>query len=79
MYGATPRYFTVEGRGDVPMDMLRKDQCWPVGMEDATNMLAIHAPGGRVRRRVRLASLRLGSPTLANWEVHGWRVVEQDI
>lgn len=48
-------HFTVEGRGDFPLDMLRYDACYPFTEHD-TRMLSDDLSSEK--RRVRLAALR---------------------
>lgn len=76
-------YFTVEGAGDFPFDMLRFDECWPASGEDTGKMAAgrwSDAPELMRRRQVRMGAARKGAPapTVKRWESFGWRVVEED-
>ena len=76
-------HFTVEGRGEFPLDMLRYDQCWPRGPEDAAKMEASYASElldvvkdhGLGRRTIDLATIiRPGYPTVDRWASFGWVV-----
>jgi len=66
--------FTVEGKGQFAMDMLRFDCCWPATSEDAVKL----APDLRNRsvlteaRKVTLCSIR--QPTDGRWASFGWKV-----
>lgn len=62
--------FTVEGSGQFPFDMLRYDQCWPVGLCDAAQMKENNY------RRIVLETHRKSAPTDGRWESFCWRVVE---
>jgi len=67
--------FTVEGRGDFPLDMLRYDRCFPrTGMDCDTITYT-----GEVRQ-VTLVALnrvnRFWAPTEGRWLSFGWSVVE---
>ncbi len=71
------RYFTVEGQGGFPADMLRYDQAWAVtGLGEPGD--ALHP-----RRFIVLATRqRKGEhypPTVGRWESFGWRVVNKSI
>lgn len=77
---ARTKHFTVEGSGEFPVDMLRYDNCWPVGSEDA---ISIHLRYGAIgedqlfgkMRRVRLATTYPSAPTDGRWRSFTWRVV----
>lgn len=73
-------FFTVEGGGEFPMDMLRFDECWPEGPSDAAKMGATYADPATDtgRRSIRLGSFRHGiaGPTEKRWESFGWRVTD---
>jgi hypothetical protein len=69
----TLRYFTVMGRGEFPLDMLRYDQCHPYRSEDAA------AIGYNSRyddpsqiRTVVLVTTSPNSPTPARWSSFLW-------
>jgi hypothetical protein len=71
--------FTVEGRGDFPLDMLRYDRCHPRTGVDAEMMLT---PPEHLRspRCVTLVALdrdnRFWAPTEGRWLSFGWSVIE---
>lgn len=82
--------FTVEGRGDFPLDMLRYDQCWPADSAAVTAIETTYGSelerhGSTVAQQPGLRRIRLrkvsGSgigPTEGRWNSFGWRVVETD-
>ena len=71
--------FTVEGRGEFPLDMLRYDRCFPRTGEDAEMMLT---PPDHLRspRQVTLVALarenRYWQPTEGRWLSFRWAVVD---
>lgn len=65
--------FTVEGHGPFLFDMLRHDECWPVGPEDAGKIEAASRAGEGGRFSIRLRGLQ--EPTVGRWESFTWRVV----
>lgn len=69
--------FVVEGRGSFPLDMLRRDECFPASTADAVR-LDQTLPSGP-RRKVTLVhrcARRWWEPTAGRWESFGWKVVE---
>jgi hypothetical protein len=68
-----PITYTVEGRGEFPLDMLRRDQAWPA---DTRSALAI---GERGRRRVTLTAAVARHVAVARWASFGWRVEDADL
>ena len=74
--------FTVTGKGLFPVDMLRHDRCYPVGVEDSTAIeWSFNAERNRKTnpvRTVRLASERSAvadmHPCVGRWESFGWNV-----
>ena len=65
--------FTVVGRGDFPVDMLRKDECYPADTESALNIVR----WTRETREVVLVShqpRRWWNPTFDRWRSFGWSV-----
>ena len=66
--------YTVEGRGEFPFDMLRRDCSYPNSEQDSTAigrvMHLIDAP-----RRVTLHAPALRYPNDARWASFGWRVI----
>jgi hypothetical protein len=59
--------FTVEGRGEFPLDMLRYDRCCPDCQED------VHWMMGTNQRSAQMIS-HVGPPTAARWVSFGWTV-----
>ncbi len=82
------RYFTVRGRGEFPLDMLRYDKCWPSQSTDADKIsptydtLKSESRSELGRRDVYLCKytrLKTGSvSTAARWASFGWDVVKED-
>lgn len=68
--------FTVEGRGQFPLDMLRYDACYPADSDTVSQIDAEDEPGKR--RRVRLLTSRDTPPTSDRWSSFGWRVIISD-
>ncbi|KPK66576.1 MAG: hypothetical protein AMS21_02120 [Gemmatimonas sp. SG8_38_2] len=81
--------FTVTGRGQFPTDMLRYDQCYPFGPDDAVNLYlapcddGLHyvndaqAAGRSTTRQVTLVHVsdrRHWAPTKDRWASFGWVV-----
>jgi len=66
--------FTVEGKNEFPLDMLRYDICWPASESNSRLIEASfsdHARGDV--RRIELKGLKL--PTVARWASFGWAVL----
>lgn len=77
--------FTVSGRGEFPMDMLRYDECYPVGPDDvaairATFDMSDDAPRGpyEVRLLHRGEGQGYPKPTVARWNSFCWGVIDID-
>jgi len=75
--------FTVEGKGQFPLDMLRHDRCYPVDPQDAEMIgLSLDTEGyiKPKKFKVRLGSERNAradmTPTEGRWESFLWKVVE---
>lgn len=65
--------FTVEGTGHFPLDMLRRDQCYPRSESDSNR-----AAQPRILCRVvleRQQADRWWQPTVGRWESFGWKLV----
>lgn len=62
-------YFTVEGAGKFPLDMLRHAMCWA----ENTNDLITFSP---TRRAVSLVSNHNPSNSLLRWKSFGWNIIE---
>ncbi|HEX8551048.1 MAG TPA: hypothetical protein VF681_05775 [Abditibacteriaceae bacterium] len=66
--------FTVVGRGDFPLDMLRYDRCFPRTGNDAA---AAQSPGEtRTVELTRDAATRYWRPCEGRWQSFGWTVTE---
>lgn len=64
--------FTVRGRGEFPIDMLRYDQCCPKSQDDVRTMV------DRLTERevrLRMFSGSREGPTEERWASFGWPVV----
>lgn len=61
--------YRVSGRGEVPRDMLRYDECWGVGRNDRKAIIETDAKGVRA---ITLIGPR--PPTTGRWESFGWTV-----
>lgn len=78
--------FTVAGRGEFPLDMLRRDTCYPAdgtAVEIITNTLkgnrpARNAPAFRVDL-VRVVNTTVAWPTEGRWASFGWVVVNGSV
>jgi hypothetical protein len=65
--------FTVWGRGEFPVDMLRYDQCWPSAESHSARFSDRHMRDEAGGRHITLTGLR--EPTTARWESFGWQVL----
>lgn len=80
----TPRMdvtdFTVEGRGDFPLDMLRYDECWPADGDSALRLIKKdkedRAPGETTFRQVNLRTNRSVNIHPKRWDSFNWKVVK---
>ena len=73
------KYFTVSGRGQFPIDMLRHDACWPNTSQDATviqNTLADREFRLKGPWEVRLATYDKNTPTVGRWNSFMCKVEE---
>ena len=68
-----PARFTVRGKGNFPVDMLRHDQCWPVDGD----IFAINTPR-KQETGLRLCALKRRLITPARWRSFGWVVTDID-
>ena len=68
-----PASYVVEGRGEFPLEMLRRDGCWPAGRADGLAISAT-AESGAPRRRVTLFTMERFVDE-GRWESHGWSIV----
>ncbi len=75
--------FTVVGRGEFPLDMLRYDQCHPAGGDDAAMIKDRLVEDGAVKtRRIRLVTRgmpRHWQPTAGRWSSFLWSVDPESI
>lgn len=63
--------FTVTGRGQFAVDMLRYDQCWPATESDSSRL----DDGPRPSRETRTVVMRgMRRPTIDRWKSFGWAV-----
>lgn len=60
---------TVRGTGTFPFDMLRYDNAWPSGQDDAAAMYP-HRDRERGRREIKLCTLYSFTPD--RWHSFGW-------
>ena len=67
--------FAVMGKGRFPVDMLRHDQCFPLGAGDSEKMEA--DDDNRQLRTIRLGAVSHGGwePTEGRWSSFSWPVV----
>jgi len=74
--------FTVEGRGNFPLDMLRYDRCFPRTGDDVM-MMETQPEYLRSPRCVTLLALsresRYWQPTVGRWASFGWSVVNVEV
>lgn len=64
--------FTVQGGGEFPLDMLRRDECWPINGDEVKNLV------GTGRRVINLESVARHGPTIERWESFGWKIINVD-
>ena len=69
--------YTVSGRGEFPLDMLRYDECGFATQADRSSALgelvpSTHVPG---RRNIEMVSESGRHPTVGRWESFGWTVI----
>lgn len=70
--------FEVEGKSLFPIDMLRRDKCYPSREEDTAAIIeqALSEPDGRTVR-VRLSCQDPHHPSTDDWVSFGWILVHQ--
>lgn len=71
--------FTVEGAGEFPINMLRTDQCWPAGADDAARIRAHCAmadPDQAGARAITLETAAKYAPNRQRWLSFGWVVAD---
>lgn len=72
--------YTVRGSGSFPFDMLRYDQSFPAGSEDAHMMNGGSDAGSREITLARYTrSKENAMPTLRRWISFGWTVIKDTI
>jgi hypothetical protein len=62
--------FTVEGSGEFPFDMLRRENAWPDRTEDA---LKLTQPG---RRQITICASTARFCVPKRWESFGWKIID---
>lgn len=68
--------FVVEGSGQFPLDMLRRDKAHPLSESDANRAQHPGAPGSLRRVTLeRVGAERWWTPTVGRWESFGFRLV----
>lgn len=73
MPNAILKRFTIEGRGPLPFDLLRADQCWPASSRDAAQ---IPAADPIASRSLTLETAAKYAPNRRAWALAGWKVVD---
>jgi hypothetical protein len=67
-------FYSVQGSGSFPIDMLRYDRCWPASEgSDSAGIYYSHALGDNESRTVCL--IGIDQPTERRWESFGWKVL----
>ena len=62
----SPAVLVVEGRGEFPMDQLRREHAWPHGTDDAYRIL------GSGRRTITVVAQMARHVNLKRWASFGW-------
>jgi len=73
------RGFAVEGAGEFPIDMLRRDRCWPASAVDARSIATMPRDDDPQTHRVRYIRLETDTPDAPDrrrWAAMGWRVID---
>jgi hypothetical protein len=69
--------FTVEGSGQFPIDMLRRDRAYPVSEEDADKIEGFQSRRRQVELAITFDTRHLGGqPTVGRWKSWDWPVIE---
>lgn len=71
--------FTVEGNGEFPLDMLRSDQCWPSGADNAAHIGAHYGmtdPAALGTRSIAVETSAKYVPNRQRWLSFRWRVID---
>lgn len=64
--------YIVEGAGEFPFDMLRRDRSFPADSESAANM---NGNTSCSNRQVKLIATRARDIAVKRWESFGWKVI----
>lgn len=68
-------FYSVQGRGSFPIDMLRYDRCWPASEGgDSAKVEASFQPRASREERI-VALIGLDEPTEGRWASFGWKVL----
>lgn len=72
------REFTVTGKGEFPLDMLRYDQCYP--KREGEDVRAVYESVRGFSHhsmpwQVTLVTVKDSAPTVGRWESFGWSVL----
>ena len=67
--------FTVQGRGQFPLDMLRYDSCYPATQQDVVVMEDREVEREVTVERTLDSWTKAWKPTFGRWESYGWKVV----
>lgn len=70
-------FFAVSGRGEFPLDMLRRDECEFLSERDKTVAETFHIEPGEPQRVVNIVMRnrdQYACPTTKRWESFGWKV-----
>ena len=73
------RSFTVRGVGAFPVDMLRRDACYPSDTGDALSIACSweEHPTKARERTVRLSTTSITAPHVERWASYGWAVLSE--
>ena len=77
--GRVTRTFAVEGADAFPIDLLRRDRCWPATAADAHSIALdfdVDDPAKSHIRYVRLETEAAHAPTRSTWRARGWPVID---
>ena len=72
------QFYTVEGYGRFPLDMLRYDMAWPDSPQD-TSIIEDHLASGLRRVNLRRVCHFHPTPSEARWRSFGWWIVTGSI
>ena len=71
----TATQFTVIGRGEFPMDMLRYDGCYPKSEKDTVTMQSDGLREVMLHKTLNWGHSKIWSPTVGRWNSFGWAVL----